>query len=138
MGDREEKTYDNAEEIQITPVVAKVKMRKLLYVPIIHTESDLGSVASAIDSKSSSLCGEERWAKHKETVAKFWESIADYFATIDASNLKIYQDGLPADGELGRKTIEEGARRGSKNLQLILNLMQKGAEIRKTEDPLSP
>lgn len=110
-------------------------MRKLLYVPIIHTQSELGSAASAIDSKSASLCGEERWAKHKQTVTKFWENMADYFATIDTTNLKIYQDGLPADGELGRKIIEEVAKRGSKNHQIILSLMRRGAEVRKTEDP---
>ena len=109
--------------------------RKLIYVPIIHMEPDLGSAASVVDSKSMALCGEERWAKHKETVAKFWENIAVYFASLEASNLKIYQDGLPADGELGRRIIEEGARQGSKNHQLILSLMKKGAEIRKTEDP---
>jgi len=110
-------------------------VRKLLYVPVIHTEPDLGSEAAAIDSKSASLFGEERWNKHKETVAKFWGSIADYFATVDASNLKVYQDGLPADGALGRKIIEEAAKRGSKNHQIILSLMARGAKICKTEDP---
>ena len=110
-------------------------MRKLLYVPIIHMEPDLGSEATAIASKSSSLFGEKRWAKHKESVAKFWERIADYFTTIDASTLKIYQDGLPADGALGRKIVEEAAKRGSKNHQIILSLMARGAEISKTEDP---
>lgn len=110
-------------------------MRKLIYVPVIHMESDLGGAASAIESKSASLCGEERWAKHKETVVKFWDSMADYFAAVDATNLKIYQDGLVTGGALGTRIIEEGARRGSKNHQIILNLMRNGAEIRKTEDP---
>jgi len=98
-------------------------------------EPDLGSEAAAIDSKSASLFGEERWAKHKDSVVKFWESIADYFATVDTSTLKIYQDGLPADGALGRKIVEEAAKRGSKNHQIILSLMARGAEISKTEDP---
>jgi hypothetical protein len=111
-------------------------MRKILCVPIIHTEADLGSVAFAVKSKSADLCGEVRWAKHKETVAKFWQTLSDYFNSLDATNLKIYQDGLPAGGELGRKIVEEGVRQGSKNYQLIFKLMQKGAEIRKTEDPI--
>jgi len=110
-------------------------VRKLLFIPIIHMEPDLGSEAAAIVSKSASLVGEERWAKHKESVAKFWDSMADYFATVDASTLKIYQDGLPVDGALGRKIIEEAARRGSKNHQIVLSLMVRGAEIRKTENP---
>ena len=109
-------------------------MRNLLYVPIIHMESDLGSIAATIDNTSASLCGEERWSKHKETVAEFWDRIKDFLDRLDSTNLKIYQDGLPADGELGRTIIEEGAKRGSKNYQIILDLIEKGAEIRKTED----
>jgi len=110
-------------------------VRELLYVPVIHMEPDLGSKAAAIDSKSASLFGKDRWAKHKESVARFWESIAAYFASVDSSNLKIYQDGLPAGGAVGRRIVEEGARRGSKNHRIILSLMAKGAEIRKTENP---
>jgi hypothetical protein len=110
-------------------------VRKLLYVPVIHMEPDLGSEATAIANKSASLFGEERWAKHKESVANFWDSIADYFTAVDTSTLKIYQDGLPAGGALGKKIIEEAAKRGSKNHQIVLTLMVRGAEIRKTEDP---
>jgi len=109
-------------------------MRELLYVPVIHTEAEMGSTASAIDRRSAALVGEERWAKHKETVAKFWENLTHYFDSLDATNFKIYQDGLLADGELGRRIIEEGAARGSSNHQIILDLMEKGAEIVKTED----
>jgi len=109
-------------------------MRKLLYVPIIHSESDLGSLGPVIDRRSASLVGEKRWAQHKETVSRFWHSVADYLLSCDAVGQKIYQDGLAADGELGRRIVEEAARRGSKNHQLILDLMEKGAEIRKTED----
>ena len=109
-------------------------MRKLLYVPVIHTEPDLGSVASSIDKEGAVLCGERRWARHKEVVAKFWQVVSDYFSSLDAAKLKIYQDGLPVDGEPGRRIIEEGAKRGSQNHQIILNLMKRGAEIRKTED----
>ena len=109
-------------------------MRRLLYVPIIHMESDLGSAGSDVSSKSASLYGEKRWSKHKETVAQFWRNLDGYFASVDACNLKIYQDGLPTEGKLGRKVIEEAAKRGSKNHQIILNLIRDGAEIRKTED----
>lgn len=109
-------------------------MRRLLYIPIIHMGPDLGSVAAALDEMSASFYGEERWAKHKETVAQFWANIADYFAGVDATNLRIYQDGLPADGELGKKIVKEAAKRDSKNHQIIVNLMKRGADIRKTED----
>ena len=109
-------------------------MRKLLYVPIIHSEADLGSLGAVIDRESASLYGEKRWTEHKETVARLWESIANYLLSLDAANLIIYQDGLAADGELGRRIIEEASKRGSTNHQIILQLRNNGAEVRKTED----
>jgi len=109
-------------------------MKKLLYVPIIHMEADLGSVAAIVDKRSSQVCGRERWEKHKRAVSGFWDFIANYFDRLSASNLKIYQDGLMIDGALGKKIIEEGVKKGSKNHEIVLKLMEKGAEIRKTED----
>jgi hypothetical protein len=109
-------------------------MKELLYVPIIHMEADLGSIAATIDNTSAALCGEERWTRHKEIVSEFWDRVKDFLDRLDSASLKIYQDGLPADGALGRTIIEEGAKRGSKNHQIILGLIEKGAEIRKTED----
>ncbi len=109
-------------------------MRKLLYVPVIHLDSDLGSIAPTIDKRSAEICGRERWKKHKQTVTTFWNEIEEYFKRLDPANLKIYQDGLMAAGELGQKIIEEGAKRGSKNYQVILDLVKRGGEIRKTED----
>jgi len=46
----------------------------------------------------------------------------------------LYQDGLAADGEIGRRIAEEAAKRGSKNYQLLLELLNRGAQLRKTED----
>ena len=109
-------------------------MRKLLYVPIIHMDSDLGSIAPTIDKRSAEICGKERWEKHKQVVRTFWDEIEEYFKQLDPTNLKIYQDGLMADGELGQKIIKEGAKRGSKNYQVVLDLIKRGGEIRKTED----
>lgn len=109
-------------------------MRKLLYVPIIHIDSDLGSIAPTIDKRSAEICGRERWEKHKQIVTTFWNEIEEYFKKLDPTNLKIYQDGLMADGELGQKIIEEGAKRESKNYQVVLDLVERGGEIRKTED----
>ena len=109
-------------------------MRKLLYVPVIHVDPDLGSIASAIDKRSAEICGSQRWEKHKQTVTIFWDEIEEYFKKLDARNLKIYQDGLMADGNLGQKIIEEGAKKGSRNYQIVLYLIKRGGEIRKTED----
>lgn len=109
-------------------------MRKLLYVPVIHVDPDLGSIASTIDKRSAEICGRQRWEKHKQTLTTFWDEIEEYFKKLDARNLKIYQDGLMTDGDLGQKIIEEGASKGSRNYRIVLDLIKRGGEIRKTED----
>lgn len=110
-------------------------MRRLLYIPIIHEEADLGSARTALAQKSAALSGERRWVLHRETVGKFWETVAAYLRSFDPYQLKVYQDGLAADGETGMRIVEEAARRGSKNYQLVLGLLKGGAELRKTEEP---
>ena len=109
-------------------------MRKLLYVPVIHVDTDMGSIAPTIDKRSGEICGRDRWEKHKQIVAAFWDQIEEYFKTLNAENLKIYQDGLMAAGDLGQKIIKQGAGQGSRNYLIVLDLIKRGAEIRKTED----
>ena len=109
-------------------------MRKLFYIPMIHTSADLGSVASELDKRCVKLCGEERWNKHKEAVDGFWKAVSECVNSIDATNLKVYQDGLLADGEMGLKIVEETVKKGSKNYEIVLDLIKKGAKIQKTED----
>lgn len=110
-------------------------MRRLLYIPIIHTEEDLGSLALELACQSAALCGQEQWAEHQEMARRFWQSIADYLCSLDAACLRIYQDGLAAGGEAARRVVEEAARRGSPNYRLLQDLVGRGAVIRKTEDP---
>ena len=110
-------------------------MRKLLYVPIIHTRGDMGSLGPALERKSASLVGDKRWTEHQEAVSRFWRAVEDCLLSLEGSPLVIYQDGLAADGELGRRVVEEAARRGSLNHRLLLHLANGGADIRKTEDP---
>jgi len=94
----------------------------------------MGSLASALDQGTAALCGEERWERHTATASHFWWMVSDYLETLDAKNLKVYQDGFVSDGDLGKKIIEEGVRKGSKNYDIILNLLNRGAEVVSTED----
>lgn len=109
-------------------------MRRLLYVPIIHTSADLGSVAEEIDKKGVAIVGEERWEAHKQMIVSFWGALSVYFKNIDPKGFKIYQDGLVADGVLGMKIVADGVKRGSKNYEIINHLIEKGANLIKTED----
>jgi hypothetical protein len=109
-------------------------MRTLIYVPVIHTSADLGSIAEHVAKKGISDLGAQLWEKHKRTVEGFWNVVSDYFESMDVNGVKIYQDGMVADDEVGRKIVEDTARAGSKNYQLILRLLERGAVLIKTED----
>jgi len=109
-------------------------MRTLIYVPVIHTSADLGSLAKDVTKRGIADIGEDVWEKHKAAVEKFWDVISDYFNSIDVSGKKIYQDGMVADGEVGQRIVEEGAKSGSRNYELVARLLKKGAILVKTED----
>ena len=109
-------------------------MRTLIYVPVIHSSADLGSMAKDISKRGIRDLGEEIWTKHRKTVDGFWDTISDYFDSIDVDGMKIYQDGMVAEDEVGKKIVEDTAKAGSKNYQLILKLLDRGAVLVKTED----
>jgi len=109
-------------------------MRSLIYVPVIHTSADLGSMAKDISKRGIRDLGEEIWTKHRITVESFWDAISDYFDSLDVKGMKIYQDGMVGEGELGQKIVEDTAKAGSKNYQLVAKLLERGAVLVKTED----
>ncbi len=111
-------------------------MRRLLLVPIIHDEADMGSLGAILARRSVELSGESRWALHQRTVGQFWAGIEAFLLSLDPDKLKVYQDGLAAGGEMGLRIVQEAARAGSRNYQTVLKLLSHGAgaELRKTED----
>ncbi|MFH1655995.1 MAG: hypothetical protein ABH954_05245, partial [Candidatus Omnitrophota bacterium] len=60
--------------------------------------------------------------------------LSDYCPSTDVSDRKIYQDGMVADGEVGQRIVEEGAKSGSRNYELVARLLKRGAILVKTED----
>jgi len=109
-------------------------MRTLIYVPVIHTSADLGSIAKEVAKRGIRDLGQELWEKHRRTVEGFWDVVTDYFDSIDVKDMKIYQDGMIGEDEVGKKIVEDTAKAGSKNYQLILKLLDRGAVLVKTED----
>ncbi|MFA4844547.1 MAG: hypothetical protein WC632_06340 [Candidatus Margulisiibacteriota bacterium] len=109
-------------------------MRKLLYVPIIHSSADLGTIAAETEKKGIAICGRERWAAHQQTIASFWGALFKFFENLQPKGYKVYQDGLVADGEMGMKIVADGVKRGSKNYEIIDHLIEGGAILVKTED----
>ena len=108
-------------------------MRTLIYVPVIHTSADLGSLAKDATKRGIADLGEEVWKEHQRTVEGFWDVITDYFTSVDASGMKIYQDGMVAESGIGQMIVEEIAKSGSKNHELVLSLLKRGAILVKTE-----
>jgi hypothetical protein len=110
------------------------RVRKLYYVPIIHTSADMGSLAPFLDKTSAAELGRDIWQRHREVVEGFWDAIAIFLESLDVKGIKIYQDGLVVDGVAGRSLVRQGSRQGSRNYQLIERLLAKGAVLVKTED----
>lgn len=108
-------------------------MKRLIYVPIIHMSADLGSIAKQVDKMGVAGFGEEFWKRHRETISGFWDSMVKFFANLEAKNLRIYQDGLVADGEIGQKIVEEAVKSGSRNYEIIDDLLKRGAILVQTE-----
>ncbi len=94
----------------------------------------MGSLASALGEGATAVLGQELWRKHKQIVSGFWDSIARFFRSLDVNGFKIYQDGLVADGAEGLRIIKEGISQGSKNFEIIGNLLERGAILVRTED----
>ena len=108
-------------------------MRKLFLVPIIHMSADMGSVASTLDDTANAKLTPELWQKHREIVSIFWDSIGRFLDSLNVKDFKVYQDGMIADGEEGRRIIREGISQGSKNYEIIGRLLERGAVLVKTE-----
>jgi hypothetical protein len=112
-------------------------MRKLIIVPIFHTDTDMGTFKERMTRIGEEQFGKIEWQHHKESIEKFWEeldrAIEKIIKNIDIGKLKIYQDGQVVDGPVGVKIIEETAEKGSKNHRIILKYIKKGATLMRTE-----
>lgn len=114
-------------------------MRTLVYVPMLHTEVDLGSAASELRAALQHLRAPGQpdvWSERQTLLREMWRGIA---VRLDEMNLpyattRVYQDGLPICGR-EEAIVNELAERGSLNHRLIVALQQRGAQLMGTEDP---
>lgn len=111
-------------------------MRQLIYVPIIHTMVDMGSKSEALKQEYLRRFGVARWERSRQVIDEAWEGIrAKLLAlTLPWERVRIYQDGLPVSGrEL--EIAQDVAAQGSKNYQLVIELVLRGARLMGTESP---
>jgi hypothetical protein len=110
--------------------------RRLIWIPIVHTEADLGNMAETVRNLYVRKMGRAKWAKHVADIDRLWRGVRAKIKGmhLDYSKVRLYQDGLPDCGR--EEQIVRGlARAGSQNHQLLADLMEKGATIMGTESP---
>jgi hypothetical protein len=105
-------------------------------VPVIHTAADLGSLAAPVRAHYDRQLGPSGWKNRERAVEKLWDSIRQKLAALhlDYKEVLIYQDGLPVC-QHEMEIVGELARAGSRNHQLILEMIDKGAVLVGSEDP---
>lgn len=114
----------------------KAKISSLIYVPILHTQKEAGEILLSLKGKEAEKPADDSLAEQEKSIQEMWEGIDDKIKEANISHLlfRIYQDALPVCGR-EREIVEKLAQKGSRNHQLILELMQKGARLEGTEDP---
>jgi hypothetical protein len=110
--------------------------RELIWIPVIHTEADLGNTSELVRQLYVQRMGQAKWEQHVKDVHEFWTEVQNAIekCRLAWDRVQLYQDGLP---NCGREVeiVNTMARAGSFNHQLLLKLMERGARIIGTESP---
>ena len=111
-------------------------MRRLIHIPIVHSQADLGPIQERVRQAYIAKGGEEAWKASREALAEFWNAmeIAMNGIALDFMKVRLYQDGLPVCG-LEEKIVRDLAQQGGANYRILLKLTRRGAKIEGTEDP---
>lgn len=112
-------------------------MRRLISIPVLHTPADLGSASGFLEQEYTRRYGPLAWQEHRRQVAAFWAELRRQVKQfgIPLGQARVYQDGLPLCGQ-ELEIVRDVARRGSENYGLVLELVEAGARLEGTEDPL--
>jgi len=108
--------------------------RTLIYIPIIHTQADMGALREPIQRLKVKRLGRKGWERNVNLVDKLWSEIEQAIESLvlPYERVRIYQDGLPVCGR-EVEIVAELAKSGSRNHRLLLCLKEKGATIMGTE-----
>jgi hypothetical protein len=112
------------------------RKRILVYIPIIHTAADMGTLAPSIRGKKLSMLGRRGLARNAAMVEKMWQEIEGVASRllVVPGTVRIYQDGLPICRH-EQEIVSELAGSGSRNHRLLLELQSRGARVMGTESP---
>jgi len=110
--------------------------RMLFSIPIIHTQTDMGQLGRSVEKVKISKYGREKVNRSARLVDELWGEIERTVESlpVSAGKMRVYQDGLPVCGaETG--IVSQLAEAGSRNHQLLLRLVERGAVLMGTESP---
>ena len=110
----------------------------LIYVPILHTQGEAREIIASIGGRGTE--NEKSCAfsvvEQEKAIRDMWDGIHAKIQEVNLTytSVRIFQDALPVCGREGGIAAKL-AEKGSRNHQLILELMKKGARLEGTEDP---
>ncbi|MBM4042619.1 MAG: hypothetical protein FJ290_29370 [Planctomycetes bacterium] len=128
--------FPNLPAGQASGTVSAGPARRLIWVPIVHSHADLGSLGEAVRDAHAQRFGAATWEERVQMVDAFWQRVrgeVDRLA-LDYGRVRLYQDGLPNCGHEAA-IIRDLAQSGSENHRLLADLMAKGARVVGTESP---
>ncbi len=110
--------------------------RTLIYVPIIHTQADMGALSRSVRRATIQKLGRQAWERNVDVIGRMWEEIRRAAEGWDLpwEKVRLYQDGLPRCGREA-EIVRDLAGAGSPNHQLLLSLTKRGATLMGTESP---
>jgi hypothetical protein len=110
-------------------------MRRLKYVPIIHTGVEMGSMYGTLKAEYIRKFGTQKWEEHNRIIEDFWQGIRKkiFDLKLDYQETRLYQDGLPVCGK-EIAIVQELVKIGSHNHQILMELIRLGAKLEGTED----
>lgn len=108
--------------------------RTLIYLPIIHTQADMGALQESVAAATIAKLGRAGLARKAGAIDRVWTEIEAAIAALDLSfdRVRLYQDGLPVCGREA-EIVTDLAQADSRNHQLLLRLMAQGASLMGTE-----
>lgn len=114
----------------------RVFRKTLVYIPIVHTYTDMGALGDAVQRVTVQQLGVKAWRHKMREIDELWVEIEQVVARMQLSyeRVRLYQDGLPICGR-EEEIVRELAAKGSRNHSLLVRLMDKGATIMGTESP---
>lgn len=111
-------------------------MRTLLHIPILHTQIDMGSLGKSVEKAAIQKLGKQQWQRSRQVIEQAWTAIEHVVTRLEVpyDRVRLYQDGLPVCGR-EQEIVTELAASGSRNHQILLRLMERGATLMGTESP---